>query len=42
MLTCHYFMRHELPLAEARLALCGSLDMITVEAEPDIFGTWDC
>ena len=38
IMTCRYFTRHELPLARARLALCGSLDTTCLEAPAGIFG----
>ena len=38
ILTCRYFSRHELPLAQARLALCRSLDATCLEAGADMFG----
>jgi len=38
LLTCRYFSRHELPLAEARLALCASLDATSLEAPVEMFG----
>ena len=36
--ACRYFARHELPLAEARLALCGSLDDTSLDAPAEMFG----
>ena len=38
IMACRYFARHELPLARARLALCGSLDTTCLEAPAGIFG----
>jgi butyryl-CoA dehydrogenase len=38
IMACQYFTRHELPLARARLALCGSLDTTCLEAPAGIFG----
>jgi alkylation response protein AidB-like acyl-CoA dehydrogenase len=35
--TCRYFMRYEMPLARARLALCASLDTTCLEATTDTF-----
>jgi butyryl-CoA dehydrogenase len=37
-IACRYFFRYELPLAEARLALCGSLDPTCLDAPAGIFG----
>lgn len=36
--TCRFFSRHEMPLAQARLALCASLDNSCCEAPTGIFG----
>lgn len=36
--TCRYFMRNEMPLAQARLALCASLDTTCLEATAGTFG----
>ncbi len=41
LLTCRYFARHELPLAEARLSLCGSLDDTSLDAPAEMFGRQD-
>jgi butyryl-CoA dehydrogenase len=38
LLACRYFSRHEMPLAEARLALCGSLDDTCLAAPVAMFG----
>jgi butyryl-CoA dehydrogenase len=35
--TCRYFSRYELPLAQARLALCASLDATPLEAPAAMF-----
>ena len=37
IVTCRYFSRHELPLAQARLALCASLDATCLDAPVEIF-----
>lgn len=37
LLTCRYFSRHEMPLAQARLALCGSLDGTCLDAPVEMF-----
>jgi butyryl-CoA dehydrogenase len=36
--TCRYFLRHEMPLAQARFALCGSLDSTCLDAPVEMFG----
>jgi alkylation response protein AidB-like acyl-CoA dehydrogenase len=36
--TCRYFTRYEMPLAQARLALCASLDATCLETPLDAFG----
>jgi butyryl-CoA dehydrogenase len=36
--TCRYFYRHEMPLAQARLAFCASLDTTCLDAPVDTFG----
>jgi len=38
LLTCRYFTRHELPLAQTQLALCGSLDDTALDAPAEMFG----
>jgi butyryl-CoA dehydrogenase len=38
LIACRYFSRHELPLAEARLALCGALDDTGFSAPVEMFG----
>jgi len=38
LVTCRYFARHEMPLAQARLALCGSLDDSCLAAPVEMFG----
>jgi len=38
MRTCRYFTRYEMPLAQARLALCGLLDDTCLEAPVEMFG----
>jgi butyryl-CoA dehydrogenase len=38
LIAASYFSRYEMPLAEARLALCGSLDETCLSAPVDIFG----
>jgi butyryl-CoA dehydrogenase len=38
ILTCRYFSRHEMPLAQARLALCESLDATCLDAPVEMFG----
>jgi butyryl-CoA dehydrogenase len=37
IVTCRYFSRHELPLAQTRLALCASLDATCLDAPVEIF-----
>lgn len=36
--ACRYFSRHEMPLAQTRLALCGSLDDTSLETPVEISG----
>jgi alkylation response protein AidB-like acyl-CoA dehydrogenase len=36
--TCRYFSRYEMPLAQARLALCASLDATPLDSTADMFG----
>jgi butyryl-CoA dehydrogenase len=38
LVACRYFTRHEMPLAQARLALCASLDATALDAPVAIFG----
>jgi alkylation response protein AidB-like acyl-CoA dehydrogenase len=35
--ACRYFSHHEMPLAKARLALCGSLDATCLDAPAEMF-----
>src|SRR5690606_12384861 len=37
MLACRYFSRYELPLAQQRLALCGTLDATCLDAPQTVF-----
>ncbi|OYV87413.1 MAG: acyl-CoA dehydrogenase, partial [Acidiphilium sp. 21-68-69] len=37
LLTCRYFMAHELPLAVARLALCATLETSSLDAPAALF-----
>lgn len=37
LVTCRYFTRYEMPLAQARLALCASLDTTCLDASVDLF-----